>query len=280
MAYMISWLLLFLLAVSAWSATRPITAEEAFSLQDIVDVQVSPDGRTILFPVVTTELSANRTVTHLMRIAANGGAPAKMEGALEGARNVRWSPDGSRIAFFARRDGKDALWVLTADTAALTRVCGYDRGNGFLSKSANALAWSPDGTALAFAGSVEPSPAVQDPLVIRRILYKTRTSFSDNRRTHVFTIAASGGSPRLLTPGDDDEHSIDWARGGDIIFLSNHEPDSDAKFNYDLFVVNPGSGVVRQITNTPGVEMDPVASPDGASIAYVATKRRLTTKPR
>jgi len=60
-------------------------------------------------------------------------------------------------------------------------------------------------------------------------------------------------------------------------FLSNHEPDPDALLNYDIFAVNVASGAVRQITHTPGVEMEPRISPDGSSIAYTATKRKITT---
>jgi len=140
------------------------------------------------------------------------------------------------------------------------------------------LAWSPDSKQIAFAGTVEPEPPVQDPLVVTRILYKTRTSFSDNRRTHIFLVPANGGEPRALTSGKYDEHSIDW--GGDgkqLVFLSNREPDPDALLNYDIFAIDAASGAVRQITHTPGVEMEPRISPDGRSIAYTATKRKITT---
>src|SRR5260370_38772690 len=110
-------------------------------------------------------------------------------------------------------------------------------------------------------------PTVQDPLVGTRTLYKTRISFSDNRRTHIFVVSANGGEPRALTTGNHDEHSIDW--GGDgkqIVLLSNHEPDPDAVLNYDIFAVDVASGSVRQITHTPGVEMNPRLAPNGHSI--------------
>src|SRR5207249_2836007 len=110
-----------------------------------------------------------------------------------------------------------------------------------------------------------------------------RTAISDNRRTHIYLVPASGGPPRGLTSGRFDEHSIDWGGDGrEIIFLSNHEPDPDARLNYDIFAVEVesgavGSGKIRQITRTPGTEQTPVVSPDGRSIAYVATIRSITT---
>ncbi|MCX6622112.1 MAG: hypothetical protein NTY38_13800, partial [Acidobacteria bacterium] len=118
----------------------------------------------------------------------------------------------------------------------------------------------------------------QDPRAVTRILYKTKTSFSDNRPTHLFVVAASGGVPRQLTTGDLDEHSPDWGGDGkEIVYLSNREKDPDANFNYDLFAVAVDSGRVRQITRTPGVEMAPRVSPDGRFVAYLATRRAITT---
>src|SRR5205814_175909 len=61
-----------------------------------------------------------------------------------------------------------------------------------------------------------------------------------------------------------------------IAFLSNHETDPDANNNSDIFAVNL-QGQVRQITATAGCEYEPTWSPDGKWIAYVATKRDVTT---
>src|SRR5262249_53982667 len=162
---------------------------------------------------------SNRNVTRLLRIASTGGDPEPVKGAPEGASSIRWSPDGTRVACIA----SNAIWVLDVASAKSTRVSAYSRSNGFLSKSGNMLAWSPDGKEIAFAGTLEPAPAPQDPIVVTRILYKGRTALSDNRRTHVYVVPATGGEPRLLTKGNYDEHSIDWAGdGSEIVFLSNH----------------------------------------------------------
>ncbi len=275
----------FVLAVvSLWpirgvvAAQRPIAAADTLALKSISEVAPSPDGRTIMFALGTIDLAANKTIEQLMRIAVAGGQPEPVKGTPEGASNVRWSSDGSRIAFIAKSGKGNAIYTLEVSSGKLTRVCDYARSNGFLAHAGNMLAWSPDASRLAFAGTLEPDAQVQDPLVVTRILYKTRTSFSDNRRTHIYIVAGTGGEPRAVTSGNHDEHSIDWGGDGhEIVFVSNHEKDPDAVLNYDIFAVNVDSGVVRQITHTPGVEMEPRVSPDGHSIAYTATKRKITT---
>jgi dipeptidyl aminopeptidase/acylaminoacyl peptidase len=249
------------LAVSAF-AQRPFTPADTIAVHNLGGVAPSPDGKTILFSVDGT----------LMRIGS--GEPEPLKGAPRGASSVRWSPDGTRIAYL--RDG--AVWTFDVRSGNATRVCDYRHSNAFLSKAGNVLAWSPDGTELAFAGTLEPAMPPQDPIVITRILYKGRTALADNRRTHVYVVPAGGGQPRALTTGNYDEHSIDWGGDGkEVIFLSNHEREPDGKLNYDIFAVNVKSGAVRRLTDTPGVEMDPRVSPDGRFIAYTATKREITT---
>jgi dipeptidyl aminopeptidase/acylaminoacyl peptidase len=263
-------------------APRAMQPADPFALQEVGEVRISPDGATIAFTVTTTDLEANRTGSRLMRIAGSpgggGATPAELEGVPAGANTIRWSPDSRRIAFFAARDGRTALWVYDLAAARLTRVCDYDRTNRFVSKSGNALAWSPDGTRLAFAGTLDPVRRADDPYVTSRIQYKTRTGLSDDRRLHIYVVSAEGGAPKALTGGDFDEHSIDWSSdGSEIVFLSNREPDPDANHNYDIYAVGVATGRVRQITRTPGVEMEPRVSPDGRWIAYTATTRPVTT---
>lgn len=261
---------LLLAAVAAYSQSAP----DFFSTKSIGELAVSPDGRTALFTVSTADLIANRTVSRLMRIPTKGGEPQAVAGALEGASGVRWAPDGSRFAYIA----KNAIWVQSLQSPKPVRVCAYDHSNSFLSKAGNMLSWSPDGTQLAFAGTTERRPPEPDPVVVTRIQYKTRTALSDNRRTHIYIVPARGGAPRAVTSGRFDEHSIDWGGDGrEIIFVSNHETDPDARLNYDIFAVNIASGSIRQITRTPGVEEAPKLSPDDRSIAYTATTRPLTT---
>ena len=263
---------------------RPMRPADQFALQDVGEIRLSPDGSTIVFSVGTTDLDANRSTSRLMRLAASGAgaapgnAPTPLDNVPPGANTVRWSPDSRRIAFFAAHDGRNALWVYDVASAELTRVSDYDRSNSFISKAGNWLTWSPDGSRLAFAGTLEPIRRKDDPYVTSRLQYKSRTALADDRRTHIYVVPAAGGTPRALTAGDFDEHSLDWGGdGSEIVFLSNRDGDPDGNHNYDIYAVSVGNGRLRQITKTPGVEMEPRVSPDGRWIAYTATTRKVTT---
>lgn len=257
---------------------QPMTPEATIGIPAIDEVRISPDGAQAIFTVTTADLAQNRSTTRLMRLTISSGKSRNVANAPDEPHDLQWSPNSKQVAFLGNRDGHGGVWVLTISSGKLRRVCAYERGNAFLSKAGSMLAWSPDGAQLAFAGTTEPEPPTPDPIVITRIQYKGRTALSDNRRSHLYVVRAAGGSPRQLTRGDTDEHSIAWGGdGSEIIFLSNHEPDPDAKLNYDIFAVNVATGTVRQLTHTPGVEFDPAISPDGRFIAYTATTRDITT---
>ena len=103
--------------------------------------------------------------------------------------------------------------------------------------------------------------------------------FNDNRRLHLFQVDLASKQVRQLTNGNFDEHSIDWSPDGrELLFESNHEPNSDEFFNYDVFALNLGDGSIRRITATESCEYAARWSPDGKMIAFLGTKRGLTDR--
>ncbi len=75
--------------------------------------------------------------------------------------SLSWSPDGTRLAFWAMplngpdpatNAGAATLYLLDMATRRLTRYCGYSTAEH--TPNPPRLAWSPDGTHIAFAGNV------------------------------------------------------------------------------------------------------------------------------
>ncbi|MGH9938657.1 MAG: prolyl oligopeptidase family serine peptidase [Blastocatellia bacterium] len=249
----------------------------------------SPDGKWIAFYsnrskrdglwIVSAEGGEPRLVTHTLR------ANFHLKGAGE---SFAWAPDGKRIAFLsateilneappaAANDPKlaglppQALRPLTRDE--IDKLPIEIREMIFRAQS-QAFGQKPS-SPLDNAISVLPD----DPRVITRLQYKSRTSFSDNLRSHIFAVDIETRRLRQLTEGLFYEHSINWSpKGDEIVFVSNREPDPDRINNTDLFTVNVNTFAIRQLTKTKGCEWQPVYSPDGSKIAYLATKRGITT---
>jgi Tol biopolymer transport system component len=266
------------LAVTA-QAKRPPAPEDIFAIKDVGEARLSPDGSQVVYAVTSMDRAKNVYTSNLWLVPSGGGPPAALTTGEASDSTPRWSPDGKKVAFASNRDGKSALWVVDVATKEARAVTQWERSNFFLSKAGEMFCWSPDGKEIAFVAAEKPAQSEStDPRVITRLQYKTRTSFSDNLRSHIYVVSVADGKVRQMTRGKFDEHSISWSPQGDeILYLSNRAVDPDANFNYDIFAVDVVRGKERRITDTPGVEFSPAWSPDGSFIAYTATRRKLTT---
>ncbi|HEX8891271.1 MAG TPA: S9 family peptidase [Pyrinomonadaceae bacterium] len=296
-------LLLSILACSV-NAQRGMTPEDTLRVTNVSDAQISPDGNFVVYTVSTVEGNTTRTSLWLTRgahptitlgIGVNGTAIELLPAGMSGS-TPRWSPDGKRIAFLSTKDKQSGIWVVPLAQRQPRFVAPVRDTNFFITYAGESFAWSPDSRRIAFISATEEARAADttaltssrdreadDPRVIDRIQYKSRTSFSDRARTHVWVVDVDGaiaGDNRAifqLTSGLFYDHALTWSpRGDEVAFLSNHEPDPDALNNSDIFAVDM-NGRVRQVTDTPGCEYEPTWSPDGKWIAYTATKRDVTT---
>jgi dipeptidyl aminopeptidase/acylaminoacyl peptidase len=261
-----------------------ITSADLYKLRSLGDVQLSPGGKRVAYAVTRRDGAGRPSSEAWIRDLATG-QEARLGTDATRASAPRWSPDGQWVAFFGRVGDSSGVAVAHADGSGIRFIAPVSGTNHVLPSMGERVAWSPDGKRLAFISST-PGPeedANGDPMVITRYSYKPTASegltrFDDNRRLHVFVADLSTRQVKQLTSGNYYEHSIQWSPNGqELIFISNHGADPDRVFNYDVFAVDLASGSIRQITNTRNAEYQPVWSPDGRTIAYLGTKRELTS---
>ena len=293
------------LSVSSVAQTRRAMApDDILRLANVSDAQISPDSQWVVYTV--SGVNEDRNVSTLWLARVGGGdsftitpaplperrpvpyvewpeirsAPRPLLPAGWSGSNPRWSPDATAIAFLGRHEEQEGLWVLKLDKLDKPEpkfIAPVHSTNFFIPYAGDSFAWSPDGRRIAYISARAGEAQSNDPRVIDRIQYKSRTSFSDNRRTHVWVVEVERPMPQQLTTGPFYDHAVAFSpRGDEIAFLSNHEADPDANNNSDIFAVTLG-GQTRQLTQTKGCEFDPAWSPDGKMIAYTATKRDITT---
>jgi Tol biopolymer transport system component len=103
--------------------------------RSVPHLDVSPDGRQL-----TYWTSGRRN--DLFVVDSDGGNRRRLTEGQYKDRGPRWSPDGSRIAFYSNRSGLYQLWTIHPDGSGLTRVSDVDLNAGLPT-------WSPDGKRLA-----------------------------------------------------------------------------------------------------------------------------------
>jgi len=273
-------ILLVLPSMSSVTAAekRPLSLVDLSLLKSISSPQISPDGKWVAAVVSATDFETEKRQSDLMLISVADGS---MKAIVKGT-SPQWSPDGNALAYQGTKDEKSGIWIYDIkkeSTRFLTTVHSTDHFLGH--RARKNYAWSPDGQWMAYVGA-EPKSEEEpksDVKVFTRILYKTRTAFSDNRRTHLWIVPIIGGEPKVITPGKNDEHSLTWSPdSGHLAFISNRSEDPDDNHLNDLWRVDVTTGQVTRLTDTVGAEFQPAWSPDGRQIAYLANVRPVNTK--
>ena len=213
----------------------------------------SPDGKWVVFSLVEPAYDEKDQVSDLWIVATDGSAkPRRLTFSKGGESGVAWSPDSRQIAFSARREGDEVnqIYVLdVADGGEAVRVTS-------LSTGARAPQWRPDGKALLFISSVFPGAA--DDEANKKIAAERKAQKYRARVYEKFPI-------RNWDKWVDDTQSH--------LFIQDVQPGAKAK---DLLagskLVNE-RGFAGRVTDS-GEELDPVWTPEGDAIIFVATTNR------
>lgn len=211
-----------------------------------MDVDVSPDGKTIAFTLLGD----------IYTMPITGGTPKRIADGLAWDVQPRFSPDGSRIAFTSDRGGGDNIWVMNTDGSDKRQVTKEDF------RLLNQPTWSPDGRFIAAkkhfttersAGTgeiwlyhVSGGGGVQ---VVERANERLQKELGE-------PVFAPDGSAiyytRNTTPGNTFEYAQDSNAG--IFAIERHEL---------------ATGEVSTAVGGYGGAVRPAPSPDGKELAFV-----------
>ena len=187
-------------------------------------------------------------MSHLWVLETGGEAePRRLtEGAGFTVGTFAWSPDSREIAFdhtptpqvdSSREADVSVVHVATGAVRSLASHRGRQRGP----------IWSPDGGRILFSTSATASPYYGN--------------------TELATAPAGGGDARILT-ADFDENPSPVAWNDDGIFFLASQRTARA-----MFVLDPDSGEVTRVPDTPEMLRAVDVAPDGAAMAILGEDR-------
>jgi len=286
-------MLFFFAGPLAAQQTHPFSIHDMLAMQRIGDPQVSPDGRQVAFTLRTTDLEANKGRTDIWLVNVDGSGLTQLTSDPANDVNPRWLPDGSGIVFLSSRSGSYQVWRMTPrGTAQQVTDLPLSVGN---------LVVAPDGKTIAFSMNVFPDCETIECTVQRleeieqrkatgmifdKLFIRHWDTWKDGRRSHMFTMPLAGGDPvDVMDNMDADSPSMPFGGPEEIAFT----PDSKSlvftardagreeawSVDFDLYVVPvDGSEAPRCITEANEAwDTQPVFSPDGSTLAYLAMER-------
>ncbi|MEC7530195.1 prolyl oligopeptidase family serine peptidase [Alteromonas macleodii] len=258
---------------------RYFKSEDIFNLEYVSEVQVSPNGKYVAYVRRSNDIMSDSSRANVWLASVDGKSHRPLLSSKKSYYSIRWSPDGSRLAYLSNEEGKPQLyvrWMDTGQTALVTNV----------TSNPSNITWSPDGKHIAFTMSVD---AKEKPLDIKMpkkpdgakwspsFQYITKARYQADGRgilepayTHIFIVPADGGTARQLTSGNYHHNGrLSFSPDSDKIYFSANRSDN---WEYepvegDIFSVDM-MGNIAQLTTDKGLESSPVVSPDGKHIAY------------
>jgi dipeptidyl aminopeptidase/acylaminoacyl peptidase len=271
-----------------------VTPEDVYDLRSAADPRLDPTGTVVAFAVTSLDRQENDYGSAIWLAPVDGSEPPrKFTSGERRETSPRWSPDGDRLAFVARRGAPTIPPRNASRTAerearvAQIHVIPVAGGEAIrltdTKEDAVDPVWSPDGSTLAFTSRVPDEAYDEDddrrrkPRRISRLAYKLdNVGWTFDRRTQIFTVAADGsGEPVQLTSGEWESGSPAWSPDGtQIAFVSGRGADWDIDLVSDLYLVPATGGEPERLTDESGSCSDPVWSPDGTRIAFRWTPDR------
>ena len=262
-------------AVPARAQDALFTADTSTKVVAETDPVISPDGAQIAVVVMRQSLEDNETHEDLVQISASGGQQTTLLANVKGLGNLRWTPDGRRIAYVAndKPDGKghSQIFIVTPGSTSAEQITHTPNG-------VQQFVWSPDGTHLAYVAS-DPEP--------ERSKFDKSFVVGDNDylankapvSAHAWIADANGSGARRLTSGhwslpivfppSPPASPLSFSPDGKFLTITRQsDPHSGDRSQSTVDVLNVATGAMRKITTHADREANAQFSPDGRLIAY------------
>ena len=213
-----------------------IALEQYLDWEEVQAPQLSPDGASVLYTRRWIDKMNDKWESSVW-IMNTDGSHARQ---LVTGSDVKWSPDGKRIAYVAKGEPTGTqIFVRWMDAeGAATQI-------SHLTEAPSSLEWAPDGKSLAFTMNVPtkdnwriPMPAppkgakwVEAPKVVTRLNFRSdRVGYTDEAYRHLFVIPADGGTPRQISTGEWSVGAATWAPDGKSFVYSSGPRVPDAEY--------------------------------------------------
>jgi dipeptidyl aminopeptidase/acylaminoacyl peptidase len=260
--------LLVLFTVTATAQTWD--PETQLKLKAVGIPRVSPDGKRVVYTVNEAVMTADKSefVTQIWLANIATKQNTQLTFGEKSSTNPKWSPDGNWIAFTSnRKDNRNQLYLLSMNGGEAEPLTdGKSAVGNFV--------WSPDGRSIAFT-MTDAKTEDEEKNDKGRNDFRWIDENVKLARLYVLSIQKDANGkrePRKLTTANYHVEDFDWSNDGSrIAFGHVKSPLANDWPTSDVSIIEVASGKITVLANSPAAETSPLYSPDGNSIAVLAS---------
>ena len=248
------------------------------------DVQVSPDGQTLLYTVTYYDYRADKGNTELYTMPATGGEPTRITETEESEMQPVWRPDGKKIAFLRADDKGMQIWEADPDGSNAKAISNVDGDiNGF--------GYSPDLKHICYFKNVQMEPTIEErypdlpeanAMIYDDLMYRHWNYWADGSYSHLFVAdypsldnevdLLEGQKFHCPNPPFGGMEEVAWLPDGYKLVYCCKKLTGKAfaeSTNTDIYLYDLKTKITQNLTEgNMGYDMDPVISPDGKKMVW------------
>jgi len=286
---------LLLCCGTVWA--EPFTAEHMVRLDRVGAPVVSPDGSQVVYTLRKTDMDANKGRYDLWLTQVAGGEARHLTHHEANDTDPAWSPDGRHVYFLSSRDDSSQVWRIGVDGGEASQVTHLplDVGTFRLTADGSRLVVSlnvyMDCEDLECTRARDEAKKESDVtgVVHDQLFMRHWDHWLDEKRSQLFSLPLTGDDGSDITwvskkinadiPsrqwGGNEEYVIS-EDGSSVYFTARLRNNEEAwSTNFDLYSAPMnGDGPTKNLTEANlAWDTQPVLSPDGSSLAYLAMSR-------
>ena len=268
-----------------------MTPEVLWSFGRLGDVQVSPDGKTLVYGVSYYSKELNKGNRDLFTLPAEGGTPTQLTQTAGGEYSAIWSKDNQHILFLAKGEKGLQIWQMNADGSGKQQISDENGsiGNMKLSPSGDKLLFTMDVKIDKGITDLHPDLPLANAKIYDDLMYRHWDTWEDGYFSHIFIADYTSGKVSNAydimegEPYDTPLHpfggieEITWSPNGKKIAYTCKKlkgKEYAVSTNSDIYIYDLETKETVNFTNgLPGYDWQPLYSPDGKKLAWLSMER-------